>query len=146
MCYIFCSRSLYLHIFGFILVNKYLTYCWIKIQLRNNKKWTTLIFHSYLRMYTKTLVLLLLCVVTFRDQPQGSQSCPAFTKTGIVQKTLAPCTSLVTQVSFGLRFIFVPVNPIPPPPPPNHNRFVLGVVIRFCCQHHLHLGHANTRA
>ena len=41
-------------------------------------------------MYTKTLVRVLLCIVTSRGHPQGFHSGPAFTKTGTVQKH--PCT------------------------------------------------------
>ena len=69
-------------------------------------------------VYTKTLVLLLLCVVTFRDQPQGSQSCPAFTKTGIVQKNT--CTMHFASDTSIIRteIYFCTCQPNPPPSPP----------------------------
>lgn len=68
-------------------------------------------------VYTKTLVLLLLCVVTFRDQPQGSQSCPAFTKTGIVQKNT--CTMHFASDTSIIRteIYFCTCQPNPPPSP-----------------------------
>jgi hypothetical protein len=48
------------------------------IKSKYDKKWNILIFYPNLRLYTKTIVPYLLCILNFRGPPQGLQSCPRF--------------------------------------------------------------------
>jgi len=55
--------------------------CLIKSKY-NDKKRNIFIFFPNLRLYTKTIVPYLLCILNFRGPPQELQSCPGFAESG----------------------------------------------------------------